>query len=111
MVSVLAAGPLVVSGEQREALELMARSSSLSYRTVVQAKALLLAADGVSIYETARRLDVTSNSCGRGGAASRPSASPGWAGSPRAGAGGRGWSRRSRRRWCRTPCTPVLMTD
>jgi transposase len=62
MVSVLAAGPLVVSGEQREALESMARSSSLSYRTVVQAKALLLAADGVSIYETARRLNVASNS-------------------------------------------------
>jgi transposase len=62
MVSVLAAGPLVVSGEQREALERMARSSSLSYRTVVQARALLLAADGLSIYETARRVKVASNS-------------------------------------------------
>jgi transposase len=62
MVSVLAAGPLVVSGEEREALERMARSSSLPYRTVVQAKALLLAADGVSIYETARQVKAASNS-------------------------------------------------
>ena len=40
----------------------MTRSSSLPHRTVVQAKALLLAADGKSIYETARRVDVASNS-------------------------------------------------
>jgi transposase len=40
----------------------MARSSSLPHRTVTQARALLLAADGVSIYETARQLQVASNS-------------------------------------------------
>ena len=62
MVLVLAADPLVVSPEQRETLERMARSSSLPHRTVVQARALLLAADGVSIYETARRAGVASNS-------------------------------------------------
>jgi len=62
MVSVLSARPLVVSPEQREALERLARSSSLPHRTVIQAKALLLAADGVSVYETARRVKVASNS-------------------------------------------------
>ena len=62
MVSVLSARALMVSSEQREALERMARSSSLPHRRVVQAKALLLAADGVSIYETARRVGVASNS-------------------------------------------------
>lgn len=62
MVSVLAARPLAVSPEQREALERMARSLSLPHRTVTQAKALLLAADGVSIYETARQVKVASNS-------------------------------------------------
>jgi transposase len=62
MTSVLAARPLVVSEEQREVLERLARSPSLPHRTVTQAKALLLAADGVSIYETARQVHVTSNS-------------------------------------------------
>jgi transposase len=62
MVSVLAAPALAVSDEQREALERMARSSSLAHRTVTQARALLLAADGVSIYQTARQLGVASNS-------------------------------------------------
>jgi transposase len=62
MVAVLSARPLAVSEERRVALERMTRSSSLPHRTVVQAKALLLAADGVSIYETARQLKVASNS-------------------------------------------------
>ena len=62
MVSVLAADPLVVSSEQREALERLARSLSLPHRAVIQARALLLAADGVSIYETARQVKVASNS-------------------------------------------------
>jgi transposase len=57
-----AAPPLTVDEEQRHELERMARSSSLPHRTVVQAKALLLAASGVGIYETARRLGVASNS-------------------------------------------------
>jgi DNA-binding CsgD family transcriptional regulator len=58
----LAAPPLEVSDEQRAALTRIARSSSLPHRTVVQAKALLLSADGVAIYEIARRLGVASNS-------------------------------------------------
>src|SRR5438270_112869 len=62
MLSVLSARPLPVTEEQREALERLARSSSLAHRTVLQARALLLAADGVSIYETARRVGVASNS-------------------------------------------------
>jgi transposase len=53
---------LEVSDAQRVALEGMARSSSLPHRCVVQAKALLLSADGVAIYEVARRLGVASNS-------------------------------------------------
>jgi transposase len=62
MVSVLSAGALVVTAEQHEWLEQVARSSSLPHRTVVQAKALLLSADGMSIYETARQVKVASNS-------------------------------------------------
>jgi transposase-like protein len=62
MLSVLSARPLVVTAEQREALERMARSSSLPHRTVIQAEALLLSAGGVSIYETARQTRVASNS-------------------------------------------------
>jgi transposase-like protein len=62
MLSVLSARPLMVTSLQREALERMARSSSLPHRSVLQAKALLLAADGVSIYETARQVKVASNS-------------------------------------------------
>ena len=58
----MAAEPLTVTDEQRRELERMARSSSLPHRSVVQARALLLAADGVSIYETARRVGVASNS-------------------------------------------------
>src|SRR5690606_25415998 len=49
------AEPLAMSREQRVALEAMARSSSLPHRQVVQAKALLLAADGVATNEVARR--------------------------------------------------------
>ena len=62
MTVMLAAPPLPVSDEQRAQLERMARSSSLPHRSVLQAKALLLSADGVAIYEVARRLQVASNS-------------------------------------------------
>ena len=62
MTTRLAAPPLEVSDAQRVALERMARSSSLPHRSVVQAKALLASADGVAIYEVARRLGVASNS-------------------------------------------------
>ena len=56
------ADPLPMSVEQREALAVMARSSSLPHRQVVQARALLLAADGVATNEVARRCDTTDTS-------------------------------------------------
>ena len=59
---VLIVEPLAMSDEQCAALELMARSSSLPYRQVVQAKALLLAGDGVATNEVARRCATTDTS-------------------------------------------------
>jgi transposase len=59
---VMMASPLGVTVEQREALERMSRSTSLPHRTVTQAKALLLAADGVATNEVARRLGTTDDS-------------------------------------------------
>lgn len=55
----MAAPPLSMSVDQREALEVMTRSSSLPHRQVVQAKGLLLAADGVANEEIARRCSTT----------------------------------------------------
>ena len=51
-----------MSGEQRVELGVMARSLSLPHRQVVQAKALLLAADGVATNEVARRCETTDTS-------------------------------------------------
>src|ERR1019366_2713454 len=62
MSTMLAAPPLLLTEDERIALERLARSSSLPHRTVRQAKALLLAAEGVANYEIARRVGVTSNS-------------------------------------------------
>ncbi len=59
---VVVAAPLPVTDEQRSALEAMARSSSLAHRKVVQARALLLAADGVATNEVARRCSTTAES-------------------------------------------------
>jgi transposase len=59
---IVIAAALVVSVEQREALERMARSSSLPHRKVTQARALLLAADGVATNEVARRCATTAES-------------------------------------------------
>ncbi|MPZ74176.1 MAG: IS630 family transposase [Nitriliruptorales bacterium] len=53
------APPLSMTDEQRGELEVMARSSSLPHRTVVQAKGLLLAGDGVANEEIARRCETT----------------------------------------------------
>ena len=53
------APPLELSAEQRSELEVMARSSSLPHRAVIQAKGLLLAGDGVANEEIARRCDTT----------------------------------------------------
>ena len=54
--------PLAVTDEQRASLERMARSTSLPHRRVIQAKALLLAADGVPTNEVARRCQTTDDS-------------------------------------------------
>ena len=62
MTMMLAAPPLQMSDEQRDELERIARSGSQPHRAVLQARALLLSADGVSIYEVARRVEVASNS-------------------------------------------------
>src|SRR3954466_6892780 len=59
---VVSAAPLVVSGEQRVALERVARSTSLPHRKVTQATAALLAADGVATNEVARRCGVSAES-------------------------------------------------
>ncbi|MCA1708016.1 MAG: helix-turn-helix domain-containing protein [Actinobacteria bacterium] len=59
---VMTAPPLAVSDQQRTALERMARSTSLPHRTVTQARALLLAAEGVGTDEVARRCGTTSES-------------------------------------------------
>ena len=55
---VMTAAPLAVSDEQRAALEMMARLTSLPHRTVTQSKALLWAADAVANEEIARRCGV-----------------------------------------------------
>jgi len=59
MMPLVIAPALVVSSEQRDGLEVMARSSVLPHRQVVQARGLLLAADGVANEEIARRCGTT----------------------------------------------------
>jgi transposase len=54
-----------VSGGQRGELTRMSRSTSLPHRTVIQAKGLLLAADGVANQEIARRCEVDSDTVRR----------------------------------------------
>jgi transposase len=61
-MAILIAPPLAVTAGQRVALEAMARSTSLPHRQVGQARALLLAADGVATNEVARRCDTTDTS-------------------------------------------------
>ena len=56
------APPLAMTPDQWSALNEMARSSSLAHRKVVQARALLLAGDGVANEEIARRCGTSSNS-------------------------------------------------
>ncbi len=59
------AAAMPVSADQRGALGRMARSTSLPHRAVVQAKGLLLAADGVANQEIARRCEVDSDTVRR----------------------------------------------
>lgn len=61
----MSAPGLELSGDERSALEAMARSSSLPHRVVVQARGLLLAADGVANNEIARSCDTTANTVRR----------------------------------------------
>jgi transposase len=56
---------LIVSADQRGELEAMARSSVLPHRQVIQARGLLLAADGVANEEIARRCATTSDTVRR----------------------------------------------
>jgi transposase len=62
---VVVAAPLKLKKRERVALEEMVRSSSLPYRQVVQARGLLLAADGVSNLEIARQCATTPNAVRR----------------------------------------------
>ena len=55
----LAAAPLVVTADQRRALEQMAHLSSLPQRQVIQARGLMLAADGVPTLRVAKQLGVS----------------------------------------------------
>src|SRR5512140_2756146 len=59
------AAALPVTGEQRAELMRMANSSVLPHRRVVQARALLLAADGVANEQIARRIGVDSDTVRR----------------------------------------------
>jgi hypothetical protein len=61
-MSTVAAPPLAMTDEQRSALEVMARSTSLGHCKVVQAKALLLAGDGVGTNEVARQCHTSNES-------------------------------------------------
>jgi transposase len=62
---VLVAAPLKVTCAERGELERMARSSTLPHRTVVQARGLLLAADGVANNQIARACDTTADTVRR----------------------------------------------
>jgi transposase len=62
---IFTAPALPVTGEQRAELTRMARSTVLPHRQVVQARALLLAADGVANQEIARQVDVDSDTVRR----------------------------------------------
>jgi transposase len=59
---VMTATPLSMTDEQRAQLDQISRSRSLRHRKVVQAMALLLAADGVPTNEVARRCNTTDTS-------------------------------------------------
>ena len=62
MLTMRAADPLALTVAQKLELERIARSSSAAHRTVQQARALLLAGEGVANYEIARRVGMSANS-------------------------------------------------
>ena len=59
------AAPLPVTAEERRELIAMSRSVTRPHRVVVQAKGLLLAADGVANAEIARRCEVDADAVRR----------------------------------------------
>jgi transposase len=61
-MALITAPALPMTDDQRLSLERMARSTTLPHRMVVQARALLLAADGVATNEVARRCGTTDDS-------------------------------------------------
>jgi len=61
-MSTVIAPPLAMTDEQRAALDVIARSTTLGHRKVVQAKALLMAADGVGTNEVARQCHTSNES-------------------------------------------------
>jgi transposase len=61
MLMVRAADPMPVTDEQRAELERLSRSTTAPHRVVVQARALLLAADGVANNEIARQVGTMQN--------------------------------------------------
>ena len=61
-MAIVTAAPLALTGVQRGELARMAASTVLPHRQVVQAKALLLAGDGVATNEVARRCGTTDDS-------------------------------------------------
>jgi len=96
---------LDVSLKQRDELAVMAGSSSLPHRQVVQAKGLLLAADGVANEEIARRCQRRRTRCGGGVDASPSRVSAVSVVSLQVVAGSRGCRRARSPRWCMTRCT------
>lgn len=64
-MAIITAAPLVMTEVQRAELTRMAASSVLPHRQVVQARALLLAGDGVANEEIARRVQVESDTVRR----------------------------------------------
>jgi len=54
----LSATPILVSDEERAALEKLGRAHNAPQQLVSRARIILLAADGVGVRETARRLGV-----------------------------------------------------
>ena len=107
---VMTAHPLRLTPEQRAQLDQMARSGRVPHRKVVQAQALLLAADGVPTNEVARRCGTTDTSVRAWRRRFEAEGVTGWGGSPRAGAGGRGCRRARWPRWCGSPCTSCPTT-
>src|SRR6476469_7901051 len=89
----MVAAALLVKDDQRQELGWVASSSVLPHRQVVQAQALLWAADGVANEDIARRCQVDSDTVRRWRNVSPTGVSMGSARSPRVGAGSLGCRR------------------